>query len=91
MGWALMLSMVPAQTRATVAAFALLFTNIGGLVVGPVLVGWLSDLMANDDPAGGLRSAMLLFSLTLVASAIHFLLSSRHFRRERITAITSQG
>jgi MFS family permease len=82
MGWALMLSMVPAQTRATVAAFALLFTNIGGLVVGPVLVGWLSDSMANDDPAGGLRSAMLLFSLTLVASAVHFVLSARQLRRE---------
>jgi sugar phosphate permease len=81
MCWALMLSIVPARMRATVAAFGVLAANIGGLVVGPLLVGQVSDLLAGEDPAAGLRGALLLFSLTLVASAVFFLLSRRHLRR----------
>ncbi|MBJ7408802.1 MAG: MFS transporter [Phenylobacterium sp.] len=81
MTWALMLSIVPERMRATVVAFGVLTANIGALVIGPPLVGWLSDLLSDAEPAAGLRRAMLLFSLTLIASAVCFLLTYRHLRR----------
>jgi hypothetical protein len=66
---------------ASVAAFAVLASNLGGLVVGPVLVGALSDALNRGDPVLSLRQALLLFSLVPLAGAVHFMLSCRLLRK----------
>jgi len=58
-GYSLIQSLVPESMRATAVAAIFLVSNLIGLGFGPVIVGWLSDLLAGRYGAEGLRYALL--------------------------------
>jgi MFS family permease len=65
--------LVAPRSRATAIAVFLLFVNMIGLGLGPVMAGALSDVLSKTmGPDEGLRVAMILFSASLIASAACF-------------------
>jgi predicted MFS family arabinose efflux permease len=70
-------SLVPDQIRAMAAAVLLFCLTLIGSSVGPVVVGWVSDLLRPEYGALSLRYAMCLMVVTMLWSAIHFQLAAR--------------
>jgi predicted MFS family arabinose efflux permease len=65
--------MVAPRSRATAIAVFLFFVNAIGLGMGPVVAGAMSDVLARTMGADhGLRVAMIVFSVMLVAAAACF-------------------
>jgi len=79
--WAVNQTVMPIRMRATAAAVGVLISNIGGLVVGPQLVGIGSDLLGNGDAIAGLRQSLLIVSLVFVWSGLHYFIAAQHARR----------
>lgn len=75
--WAVNQTVMPIRMRATAAAIGVLISNIGGLVVGPQLVGIGSDLLGRGDAIAGLRQSLLIASLVFVWSALHYFIAAR--------------
>ena len=74
---ALVQSLATPAMRATAAAVLLFVINIIGLAMGPAATGLLSDALEPRFGEDSLRYAMLLTSLVLGWSAVHFWLASR--------------
>lgn len=74
---ALAQSLATPRMRATAAAILLFIINIIGLALGPPATGLLSDLLADRFGEDALRYAMLITSLVLLWSGVHFWLASR--------------
>ena len=64
--------------RATASAALLFVINIIGLGMGPAATGLLSDQLIPRFGDDSLRYAMLITSLVLGWSCLHFWLASRH-------------
>lgn len=82
--FALILSLAPASTRATMTAVFILIQMLAGGVLGVQLVGIISDALV--APAGNTAQA-LRWSLTLICSlalwaAVHFWLTGRTIRQD---------
>jgi predicted MFS family arabinose efflux permease len=77
-------SLVPADMRAFTSAVFVLVVSIGGLGLGPTVVGALSDLFAARFEMGetSLRYALPTVVLPAAAAAALFWVSSRHLRDE---------
>ncbi|MES2258986.1 MAG: MFS transporter [Pseudomonadota bacterium] len=71
--WVILQNMAPPRMRATIIAVGVLAANIGALVIGPQLLGLISDMLANGDPTAGLRKAMLLAGVLYPWSAWHYM------------------
>jgi len=84
----LLQNVVPASMRATSTAAALFIANIASLIVGPQLIGWLSDRFAAAPGAGdeSLRWALLLLAPTGFWAAWHLLRSAATIRDDMIRA-----
>lgn len=67
----LALSLVPDRMRATASAVLLCLTIVGASV-GPLVVGWLSDLLAPEFGVQSLRFALCSMAVTGVLSAVFF-------------------
>ena len=63
--------------RATAGAILLLIVNIIGLALGPAVTGALSDALEPRFGVDSLRYAILITSLALGFSALHFALAAR--------------
>ena len=77
-------SLVPADMRAFTSAVFVLVVSIGGLGLGPTVVGALSDLFADRFGMGetSLRYALPTVVLPALAAAALFWRSSLHLREE---------
>jgi MFS transporter, Spinster family, sphingosine-1-phosphate transporter len=86
---AVVIDVVPPGLRATATSLAVLVMNLGGLAVGPVLTGLLSDRF-------GLVPALAAVSALGVAASAALWQGSRHYPRDRAAAalrgaVTSPG
>jgi predicted MFS family arabinose efflux permease len=70
-------SLVPDGIRATASGVLLFCLSLIGASVGPYMIGVLSDLLAPRYGALSLRYAMSFLPLTMLWSAVHFLLAAR--------------
>jgi len=77
-------SQSPPDSRAMGAALLLLTYNIIGFGCMPLLIGAASDIVQRASGQDGLSSAMLLLVPFSLWSALHFLLGSRHMRRNAV-------
>jgi MFS family permease len=69
--FALMQRLVEEEMRATTLAVVMLFANLIGMGVGPLLVGMLSDLFVPVLGRDSLRYAMLIMSFVSLWSSYH--------------------
>jgi predicted MFS family arabinose efflux permease len=65
-------SLAPEDKRATASAVLLFCLTLVGSSVGPVVVGWASDLLTPQFGALSLRYAMCLMGVTILWSAWHY-------------------
>jgi MFS family permease len=83
--YAVLQRLVPAEMRATSLALLMLFGNLIGLGLGPLIVGVLSDALMPALGSESLRYAMLMMSLVALWSAYHFWQIGRTVREDLIT------
>lgn len=80
-------NLVENRMRALSSAIVLFILNLLGLGLGPLAVGMLSDSFAASFGADSLRYAMaILLPVATLWGMTHFLLASRHIRREMAPA-----
>jgi MFS family permease len=65
------------QLRATGAALFTLLTALIGQSVGPLAIGWMSDIFSATHGSDGLRLALMVGATTYLAGAIPYLLATR--------------
>lgn len=70
-------SLVPDRVRATASGVLLFCLTLIGASIGPSMIGLASDLLAPRHGVLSLRYAMSLLPLTMIWSAVHFLLAAR--------------
>ncbi len=77
-------SLVSPRMRATASAILFFTINVVGLVIGPVLSGWLSDALLpySANNAESLRSAMLIMYLAYFFSGGAYLMATRTLRQD---------
>jgi predicted MFS family arabinose efflux permease len=76
-------SLVPPTMRAFTSATLLVFTNLVGLGLGPLVTGALSDwFQSHGEGSGGLRYALCATLPVAFAAALAFTASATHLRRE---------
>jgi MFS family permease len=75
--FAAMQGVVESELRALSAAVAMFAVSIGGLGLGPLAIGALSDQLAGTFGKESLRYALLSLQVLLVWSTVHLTLASR--------------
>jgi MFS family permease len=70
-------SLVPDEIRATVSGVLLFCLTLVGATLGPLLVGFFSDVLAPRYGVMSLRYALSLMPVTMIWSALHFALAAR--------------
>lgn len=80
--YALLQRLVAPEMRATSLALMMLFGNLIGLGLGPLIVGMLSDLLQPTLGSESLRYAMLAMSCVSLWSAYHFWQVGRTVRED---------
>jgi MFS family permease len=83
--WATIQGLAPPGGRATAGAIHLMFANLVGLGVGPLLVGFVSDLLSVRfalGPNDGLRFALVVLELVAIATAALFWACRRYVARD---------
>ena len=78
--WTLVQNLVPPRMRATAAATQLAILNIVGLGGGPLMAGYVSDVLEPSRGADGLRVALSIAAVVGAAAAIFFMLCARTLR-----------
>jgi predicted MFS family arabinose efflux permease len=84
--WAACFISVPAMMRATTSAITLMVGGIFGVAVGPVLVGFISDVLAPRAGSHSLQASLVAVECLAILVVIFLLFAARHLRRERIRA-----
>lgn len=77
--------------RGTAIAMMLFVSAVVGTGGGPLLVGFVSDLLAPSMGQQSLRYALLLVCLVLVWSIVHFLLAARWTPKDRVDLTSPHG
>lgn len=75
-------SLASPKMRALSTAIILFFINIIGLTCGPLVVGLLSDYLAPEHGALGLRYAITINFIGLLIAPLFFWLASRHYEKD---------
>ena len=78
--------LVPIKMRAAAAAVLLFILNLIGMGLGPVFVGWLSDVLMPRVGVDSLRYALLATIAFNLWGAVHYLLAARTLREELAAA-----
>jgi hypothetical protein len=73
----------PVNMRAVSAAVNMLFINLIGLGLGPLLVGVLSDLLTPSYGEDALGMALAYFSLVGFWGSLHLWLSGRALAKQK--------
>ncbi len=74
--------LVPVRMRAAAAAVLLFVLNLIGMGLGPLFVGWLSDLLSPSVGADSLRYALLSTIAFNLWGAVHYMLAATTLREE---------
>jgi MFS family permease len=80
--YAMVQSLVPLRMRAQAAAILLFTLNIIGFGLGPVLVGWESDLLRPAFGDDSIRWAMLSTAATWIIAGWSFWMASRTLKND---------
>tara|TARA_B100000497_G_C7691671_1_gene420791 strand:+ start:517 stop:1830 length:1314 start_codon:yes stop_codon:yes gene_type:complete len=75
-------NLVDAKKRALASAILFLILNAIGLGLGPLLIGYVSDLLSPQYGAESLRYAFCITLVTGVVAMIFFLLAAKHYKAE---------
>jgi MFS family permease len=75
-------TIAPIWARATSAACLMFIINLVGLGLGPVAIGWLSDLLRPVYGEESLRLALLGALVFVLPAATLFFLASRRYRQD---------
>jgi MFS family permease len=81
--YALMQNLAPGRMRAQAMCLLMMTSNLGNLVVAPLVVGAISDALQPRYGAESLRYAMLPLTLVGLWSAVHWWLAGRHATRRK--------
>jgi hypothetical protein len=75
--------LVDVRMRAVASAVLILIINLISGGVGPVAVGFLSDMLAQEYGAHSLKYALLIITPVFsLWAALHYYLGSRHIRSD---------
>jgi len=80
--WANVQLLAPDDMRATATAIVMFFITLVGASVGPLVIGWASDLLAPRFGALSIRYALCTIVVFMVWSAVHFHLAGRTMARD---------
>lgn len=75
-------SVSPTSSRSVASAVLLMFQNLVGLGLGPIVVGLLSDAFAGSAGVNSLRYALIAITTLFVGSMFFHFLASRHVARD---------
>jgi MFS family permease len=78
-------SVLPAHLRGMGMAAIMFATNLVGIGAGPLLIGFLSDVLEPTLGDESLRYAMIISVTILAWAAIHFFVAAKHLRRELVS------
>jgi MFS family permease len=79
-------SLAPARVRAVTSAVLILFITGGGMLIGPWVMGALSDALAPRYGAEGLRFAMVGVLATMLLGVLALMAGTRTLMRDLATA-----
>lgn len=82
--WSACFAAVPAMMRATTSAITLMVGGIFGVAVGPVLVGFISDVLAPRAGDHSLQASLVAVECLAILVVIFLLCAARHLRREAL-------
>jgi MFS family permease len=80
---AMVQTLSPVNTRAVSAAIKMLFINLIGMGLGPLLVGVLSDLLSPRYGEDALSVALTYFTLVGLWGSLHFWLCGRALVKQK--------
>lgn len=84
-GMASVQSMAEPHQRATAVAILMFTSALIGQGAGPLVIGWVSDLLSPSLGRDGLRWAIVLSLAVFLWSWIHFMLAARTASRDRVS------
>jgi len=79
------------RARAVASASFLLCTNLIGLGGGPLITGWLSDLLGGSLVDNALRTALLVAPASCLWSAFHYWRAGASITPHRLTQLGAVG
>lgn len=79
---ALIQRQAPLRMRAMAVAVFFFFTNLIGMGGGPLLIGFISDMMTASFAENALRYALLSMMVFTVWSGLHYLWAARYVTRD---------
>ena len=79
-------NLVDAKKRALASAIFFLVLNLIGLGLGPITIGYLSDILTPTYGVESLRYAFCFSFVTATISLVFFYLATRHYKRESVLA-----
>jgi predicted MFS family arabinose efflux permease len=89
--YALAISVTPSQSRALTVAIIATFQNLGGLALGPLVVGALNDALAPSVGTLAIRYSLTVALLGLVGVAVLAFIGLRYIRADFARAEASQA
>ena len=69
--------------RAVSTSFYLLIFNLVGQIVGPLLVGWLNEILEPSFGQIAIRYSLLISPISMLIGAFILLSLAKHFREDR--------
>lgn len=81
--FAIVQSLVPAESRARATAWMMLVVNLVGLGLGPQFVGILSDVLTANGSSDPLRYALAVVGGFFLAPAVAYCLAARTYRDDQ--------
>jgi len=88
---ALIQSLSPVPMRAVAAAIKMFCLNLVGLSLGPLIVGFLSDVLQPEYQERSLPIALSVLALLSIWSAVHFWLCGKALQRAQLnTELTNE-
>ena len=88
---AMVQTLSPVHMRAVSSAIKMLFINLIGLGLGPLLVGVLSDLLSSRYGEESLSVALAYFTLVGLSGSVHFWLCGRALAKQQTLEETGSG
>lgn len=80
---ALVMTIVPANTRAFTSAVLGLLNQLVGMGMGPLLVGILNDMFAPQFGTDAVRYSLTVMTVGLIVSGLLFMIAAQSLKKER--------
>ena len=79
------------KMRALASAVLLFIINIIGLGLGPLLIGWLTDVFEPSLGSEASRYALVCGALVNIWAIVHFMLAARTIREDLAAVAAQEG